>query len=79
MKKKVLIIGPFPKPVTGNAIANKVVFKLLDDQPTVEAEKIDMSYNIFKENIGKFSLKKALFFLQQLSKDIKLLIMTFYI
>jgi hypothetical protein len=62
MKKKVLIIGPFPKPVTGNAIANKVVFKLLDDQPTVEAEKIDMSYNIFKENIGKFSLKKALFF-----------------
>ena len=73
MKKKVLIIGPFPKPVTGNAIANKVVFKLLDDQPTVEAEKIDMSYNIFKENIGKFSLKKALFFFAATFKGYKII------
>ena len=62
MKKKILLIGPFPKPVTGNSLANKTVYNLLELESTAEVNKIDTSYNVFKEDIGKFSLKKLFFY-----------------
>ena len=61
--KKVLIIGPFPDPISGVSIANKVVKELLSVDSDFLVETINTSYPSFDEQIGKFSIKKFLFYL----------------
>ena len=61
--KKVLIIGPFPDPISGVSIANKVVKELLSADSDFLVETINTSYPSFDEQIGKFSIKKFLFYL----------------
>ena len=49
--KKVLIIGPFPNPISGVSIANKVVEEILNADLNFIVEKINTSYPIFDEQI----------------------------
>lgn len=61
--KKILLIGPFPKPISGVSLANKVVRELLDSSLFFKTQIVNTSYTSFKEDIGKFSIKKLLFYL----------------
>ena len=63
MIKKVLIIGPFPNPISGVSLANEVAYNILSQSKKFKVSKIDTSYPVFQEDIGAFSLKKFLFFL----------------
>ena len=60
-KQSVLIIGPFPKPISGVSLANKVVKGILKDSKTFSVDIINTSYPNFEEKIGSFSLKKLFF------------------
>ena len=71
--KKVLIIGPFPNPISGVSIANKVVEEILNADLNFIVEKIDTSYPIFDEQIGEFSIQKFLFYLRINSSFFKVL------
>ena len=62
-KKSVLIIGPFPKPISGVTLANKVVKEILDKSDDFKVDYINTSYPVFEDSVGVFSIKKALFFL----------------
>ena len=61
--KKVLIIGPFPNPISGVSLANKVVKEVLDHSSEFQTDFINTSYPIFEDAVGSFSFKKLLFFL----------------
>ncbi len=72
--KKVLLIGPFPSPITGVSLANKVVKDVLDKSSYFKSSIINTSYTKFDENLGSFSLNKIFFYLTfnfQLYKVIK--------
>ena len=58
--KKLLIIGPFPKPVTGLSLANEILYKGLKNKNKVDF--IDMSYFKFEEDVGKFNFYKMIYF-----------------
>jgi glycosyltransferase involved in cell wall biosynthesis len=62
--KRVLIIGPFPKPISGVSLANQVVKEVLENSNDFSSDSINTSYNVFEDAIGVFSLKKFLFFLK---------------
>ena len=62
-KISILIIGPFPEPLSGVSIANQVVNEVLSEDSQFEVDLINTSYSIFDEEIGKFSFKKAFFYL----------------
>lgn len=55
---RVLLVGPFPKPLTGNSIANEVAFAGLEKLEGFEVRKIDTSTTFFDENVGGFSILK---------------------
>lgn len=61
--KRVLIIGPFPDPITGVTLANKVVKEALDESPYFKSDFINTSFTEFDEKPGTFSLKKLFFYL----------------
>lgn len=65
MKKpyKILLIGPFPDPISGVSLANKNVKKILDKDENFSTKIINTTYPEFDENLGEFSFKKFLFFL----------------
>jgi hypothetical protein len=44
--KKVLIIGPFPPPITGNGLSNKVVYEGAKEKEDLIADKISTSQKI---------------------------------
>ena len=71
--KKVLIIGPFPNPISGVSIANKVVEEILNADLNFIVEKINTSYPIFDEQIGEFSIQKFLFYMRINSSFFKVL------
>ncbi|MDB9781376.1 glycosyltransferase family 4 protein [Flavobacteriaceae bacterium] len=71
--KKVLIIGPFPNPISGVSIANKVVKELLSVDSDFLVETINTSYPIFDEQIGEFSIQKFFFYLRINSSFFKVL------
>jgi glycosyltransferase involved in cell wall biosynthesis len=60
---RILLIGPFPKPISGVALANKVVKEILDKSDDFKADCINTSYPVFEDTVGVFSIKKVLFFL----------------
>lgn len=62
--KKVLIIGPFPKPISGVSLANKVVKEVLDTSADFNTDFINTSYTVFEDAVGSFSFKKLIFFLK---------------
>ena len=59
--KKILIIGPFPDPISGVSLANKVVSEILSDEPDWRVSKLNTSFNKFDENVGSFSWDKLFF------------------
>lgn len=63
MKKSrsILIIGPFPEPITGVSLANKIVLGILDDYPDCKVSSINTSYSRFDEALGKVSFHKVCF------------------
>ena len=63
MTKGILIIGPFPLPISGVSLANKVVKEILVESPNFKVRTINTSYNKFNEKLGKLSLRKLLFYL----------------
>jgi len=71
--KKVLIIGPFPNPISGVSIANKVVEEILNADLNFTVENLNTSYPIFDEQIGEFSIQKIFFYLRINSSFFKVL------
>lgn len=69
--QKVLIIGPFPKPISGVALANSVLKKTLDKSNLFKTQIINTSLPFFEESIGKFSFKKFFFFISLNFKVLK--------
>lgn len=61
--KKILIIGPFPDPISGVSLANKVVREVLIEEG-YQTHIIDTSFPDFEEKIGNFSFKKLWFYLR---------------
>lgn len=62
----VLVIGPFPEPITGNSLANQIIFENLDKYyPNINIDRINTSYSSLKEDIGSFSLKKVIHYIKQ--------------
>ncbi len=63
---KILLIGPFPNPITGNSIINK---KILDNfqkyQKDIKTSHIDLSTPAFDSKFGEFHLRKFLSYLVQ--------------
>ena len=62
--KKLVIIGPFPKPISGVSLANQVVKEVLEKSDDFVIDSINTSYNIFEDAVGSFSYKKFIFFLK---------------
>ncbi len=63
MKKRILLIGPFPQPITGVSLANQVAREVLDESYDFETNRINTSNIKFDEQLGKLSLKKLFFYL----------------
>lgn len=61
---KILIIGPFPKPISGVSLANQVVKEVLGKSGNFTVDSINTSYNVFEDAVGSFSFKKLIFFLK---------------
>lgn len=60
---KILLIGPFSPPITGVSFANDTLYDGLNKR-NVTTDYINFSYPTLKENIGKLSLKKILYYLK---------------
>ena len=66
---KILIIGPFPPPVTGNSLVNKLVAENLPKfYADIEINKINNAFPVLKEDLGQFSIRKVFFYLIQYLK-----------
>ena len=61
---KILIIGPFPKPISGVSLANQVVKEVLRNSTNFTVDSINTSYNVFEDAVGSFTFKKLIFFLK---------------
>lgn len=61
--KKILIIGPFPDPISGVSLANKVVNEVLIEEG-YQTYALDTSFPDFEEKIGNFSFKKLWFYVK---------------
>lgn len=59
----ILMVGPFPEPTTGVSVANDMVLNIFLESKNYHVRNINTSYNIFEESIGKFSIKKFLFYI----------------
>ncbi len=59
--KKILLIGPLSPPITGNSLANDVVFNHFNNHEEFEITTINTQHDVFKGVIGKFTIRKALF------------------
>ena len=58
-KKSILMIGPFPEPVSGVSLANQVVQGILSENSYFEVDFINTSYSKFDEQLGQFTLFEA--------------------
>lgn len=72
MKKKIVFIGPFSIPVTGNSIVNDTIFEKLNQSSSFQIKKINTSYPEFNEEAGTFSFSKFLFYLSTNFQSYKL-------
>ncbi|MBT8273430.1 MAG: glycosyltransferase family 4 protein [Bacteroidia bacterium] len=60
MPKRLLLIGPFPEPITGNSLSNKIVFEGFNGKPDFKVKRVNTSLNFFDENVGSFSFRKLI-------------------
>ena len=59
------MIGPFPNPINGCSIANKILLQQLRLKKDLSVEFINTNtINISSEKVGQFSIKKAFYFLK---------------
>lgn len=66
---KILIIGPFPKPINGCSLANEILLNQLKLEFSISVDIINTnSKNISSENVGHFSLSKVFSFLKVYKK-----------
>ena len=63
-KKSILIIGPFPLPISGVSLANQVVYDGLKSNENHVVGKINTSFSSFDEDLGSLNLKKVWFYLK---------------
>ncbi|CAM3762726.1 glycosyltransferase family 4 protein [Flavobacterium chungbukense] len=62
---KILIIGPFPKPINGCSLANEVLLKQLKFEGGISVDIINTNAkNISSDNVGHFSFAKVFSFLK---------------
>ncbi len=61
--QSILLIGPFPDPISGVSLANKVVKEQLNASEKYKVSVINTSYKHFDENLGAFSFSKMIFYL----------------
>lgn len=59
-KIKILFVGPFPNPITGNSIANLAAYEGFKEKGYIVG-LINSSLSFFDENVGVFSLKKLFY------------------
>ena len=71
-KKSILLIGPFPDPVSGVSLANQVVKDILSEESNFKVDLINTSYSKFDEQLGVFTIKKFFFYLLQSFNLIKI-------
>ncbi len=63
---KILLIGPLPPPITGNSLVNRIITeKFIDYFPDIVVDKIDNSFTVLKEDIGRFSFVKVFSYLKR--------------
>ncbi len=60
--KSVLMIGPFPDPITGNSLSNSIIFQGLKKRG-IPVDFVSTATE-FSEKLGKFSFSKLFFFLK---------------
>ncbi len=70
---KILLIGPFPNPISGVSLSNKKVKELLIGENKYSVGSINTSYTEFDEELGVFSFKKFFFYLKLNTKIFKIL------
>lgn len=70
--KKIILIGPFPDPLTGVSLANKVVKRILEESDGFKVDFINTSFPVFEDKVGSFSIKKLFFFLKINLKALRL-------
>lgn len=70
---KVLLVGPFPNPISGVSIANLKVEEILENERKFMPGRINMSFPDFNDKVGAFSIKKLLFFVGINFKALKVL------
>jgi glycosyltransferase involved in cell wall biosynthesis len=61
-KTPVLLIGPFPNPISGVSIANKVVKEILSEDFNYSVKIINTSNPNFDEKLGKLTIKKIIIY-----------------
>lgn len=71
--KKVLLIGPFSPPITGESLANDVILKNFSKDLNFKIDYINNAYPVFNEKLGKFSFLKTWFYIKQYIKFYKIL------
>jgi len=72
MNKRILLIGPFPDPISGVSLANKIVADLLNKSNQFSTIILNTSYPYFDEHVGSFSFKKMFFFFKLNIKSFKI-------
>lgn len=70
--KEILLIGPLSPPITGNSLANDVVIKNFKNSKSIDIDSINMQFEVFKNNLGKFTLKKTFFYIKKYLKIYKI-------
>lgn len=60
--KKVLLIGPLPKPITGVSLANQVVVENLNKKKGYKVNFVNTAFKKIDENLGGLSIYKVMFY-----------------
>lgn len=63
MRERILMVGPFDKPITGVSVCNDLILKKLRENK-YNVTFINTSLDRFDENVGKISIKKVFYFLK---------------
>ena len=59
---KIIIIGPFPDPISGVSLSNKKVKDIFVSHDKFSTTYINMTFPFFEEKLGKFTFKKFFYF-----------------
>ncbi len=63
MNDKILMVGPFEKPITGVSVCNDLILKKLKENK-YNVTDINTSLDRFDENVGKISIRKVFYYLR---------------